>query len=259
VDILGVGPLELILILVVALLVFGPDRLPEMGAKLGKGMRGMRRATREFSREIEAARAAIEAPLDEIKAPLKEIVEPIEQASDAAKKVTGAVQAARHPGRALQQSIKRELTEATEDIDLEAAMGSDAVQTDKKKEQDTPTPAADSVPKPDPATKTAVLAAQATRKRGLAIEEALKRELAAPVAPPEEELDVETAGKPDGENVADEDATETAAPLQESAPRISPFDDADAASAQETDQSRAESSEADAPTNQHPEPPAEEA
>jgi sec-independent protein translocase protein TatA len=34
-----IGPWELILVLIVALLVFGPKRLPEMGKSLGKGMR----------------------------------------------------------------------------------------------------------------------------------------------------------------------------------------------------------------------------
>lgn len=34
-----VSPWHLILVLVVALLVFGPKRLPEMGRSLGKGMR----------------------------------------------------------------------------------------------------------------------------------------------------------------------------------------------------------------------------
>jgi sec-independent protein translocase protein TatA len=34
-----IGPWELILVLIVALLVFGPKRLPEMGRSLGKGMR----------------------------------------------------------------------------------------------------------------------------------------------------------------------------------------------------------------------------
>jgi sec-independent protein translocase protein TatA len=34
-----VGPTEIILLLVVALLVFGPKRLPEMGRSIGKGMR----------------------------------------------------------------------------------------------------------------------------------------------------------------------------------------------------------------------------
>ena len=35
----GIGPLELIVVLVVALLVFGPKRLPDLGRSLGSGMR----------------------------------------------------------------------------------------------------------------------------------------------------------------------------------------------------------------------------
>ena len=34
-----VGPGEIVILLVVALLVFGPKRLPEMGRSLGRGMR----------------------------------------------------------------------------------------------------------------------------------------------------------------------------------------------------------------------------
>jgi sec-independent protein translocase protein TatA len=34
-----VGPGEIVILLVVALLVFGPKRLPEMGRSIGKGMR----------------------------------------------------------------------------------------------------------------------------------------------------------------------------------------------------------------------------
>jgi len=34
-----IGPWELILLLVVVLLVFGPKRLPEMGRSLGRGIR----------------------------------------------------------------------------------------------------------------------------------------------------------------------------------------------------------------------------
>ncbi len=34
-----IGPWELVILLVVVLLVFGPKRLPEMGRSLGKGMR----------------------------------------------------------------------------------------------------------------------------------------------------------------------------------------------------------------------------
>jgi sec-independent protein translocase protein TatA len=35
----GIGPMELIVVLVLALLVFGPKRLPDFGRSLGRGMR----------------------------------------------------------------------------------------------------------------------------------------------------------------------------------------------------------------------------
>lgn len=35
----NIGPLELIIVLVIALLVFGPKRLPTLGRQLGGGMR----------------------------------------------------------------------------------------------------------------------------------------------------------------------------------------------------------------------------
>jgi len=38
----GIGPLELAVILVVALVVFGPKRLPELGKSMGKGIREFR-------------------------------------------------------------------------------------------------------------------------------------------------------------------------------------------------------------------------
>src|SRR3990172_3828896 len=48
-----IGFQELILILVVALLVFGPRRLPELGRALGRAMREFRRATEEFRSTVE--------------------------------------------------------------------------------------------------------------------------------------------------------------------------------------------------------------
>ena len=35
----NIGPFELILVLVIALVVFGPKRLPQLGRQLGSGMR----------------------------------------------------------------------------------------------------------------------------------------------------------------------------------------------------------------------------
>ncbi len=40
----NVGPLELIIILVIALLILGPGKLPEVGASLGKSIREFRKA-----------------------------------------------------------------------------------------------------------------------------------------------------------------------------------------------------------------------
>jgi sec-independent protein translocase protein TatA len=38
----NVGPLELAIVLIIALVVFGPKRLPELGRSLGKGIREFR-------------------------------------------------------------------------------------------------------------------------------------------------------------------------------------------------------------------------
>ncbi len=41
----NIGPLELIVILVIALLILGPGKLPEVGASIGKGLREFRKAS----------------------------------------------------------------------------------------------------------------------------------------------------------------------------------------------------------------------
>jgi sec-independent protein translocase protein TatA len=38
----NVGPLELLVVLIIALVVFGPKRLPELGRSLGRGIREFR-------------------------------------------------------------------------------------------------------------------------------------------------------------------------------------------------------------------------
>jgi len=35
----NIGPLEIVVVLIIALVVFGPKRLPELGRSLGKGIR----------------------------------------------------------------------------------------------------------------------------------------------------------------------------------------------------------------------------
>lgn len=36
----NIGPLEIAIVLIIALIVFGPKRIPELGSSLGKGIRG---------------------------------------------------------------------------------------------------------------------------------------------------------------------------------------------------------------------------
>lgn len=40
----NVGPMELIIVLVIALIVLGPKKLPEVGKSVGKGMREFKEA-----------------------------------------------------------------------------------------------------------------------------------------------------------------------------------------------------------------------
>jgi sec-independent protein translocase protein TatA len=38
----NIGPLEIVVLLIIALIVFGPKRLPELGRSLGRGIREFR-------------------------------------------------------------------------------------------------------------------------------------------------------------------------------------------------------------------------
>src|SRR2546421_4061473 len=48
----NVGPTELIVILIIALIVFGPKRLPEIGRTVGKSLREFRRASQDLKDEL---------------------------------------------------------------------------------------------------------------------------------------------------------------------------------------------------------------
>lgn len=55
---MGIGNLglsEMVIIFVIALIVFGPRRLPELGRSLGSAMREFRRSLNQIQREIEQA------------------------------------------------------------------------------------------------------------------------------------------------------------------------------------------------------------
>ncbi|MGI6647963.1 MAG: Sec-independent protein translocase subunit TatA/TatB [Bacillota bacterium] len=70
----SVGPWELILILVIALIIFGPGKLPEVGRSLGKSINEFKRASVDIKKQIE----------DEVKE-VKQVTEDTTISNNAAK------------------------------------------------------------------------------------------------------------------------------------------------------------------------------
>jgi sec-independent protein translocase protein TatA len=59
-NIFGIGLPEMALIMIVALLIFGPKKLPEIGRSLGKAIRGFQDASKEFETEFKKEAQQIE-------------------------------------------------------------------------------------------------------------------------------------------------------------------------------------------------------
>ena len=62
-NIFGVGLPEMALITIVALLVFGPKKLPEIGRSVAKTLRSFQDASKEFENEFKKEAASIEKSL----------------------------------------------------------------------------------------------------------------------------------------------------------------------------------------------------
>ncbi len=66
----SIGLPELLLIFIIALLLFGPRKLPEIGRTLGKAMNEFKRATNDLQRSLEE-----EIQVDELKKARREVEE----------------------------------------------------------------------------------------------------------------------------------------------------------------------------------------
>ena len=51
-NIFGIGIPEIGVIVILALLIFGPKRLPQLGKTIGKTLKGLQTASKEFENEI---------------------------------------------------------------------------------------------------------------------------------------------------------------------------------------------------------------
>ena len=71
-NIFGIGLPEMAVILIVALLIFGPKKLPEIGRSMGKAIRGFQDASKEFEEEFKREAQQIERTYkNRIPTPLK--------------------------------------------------------------------------------------------------------------------------------------------------------------------------------------------
>jgi len=58
----NIGPLEIIIVLVIVLLIFGPKRLPDLGRSLGSGMREFKDSVTGQDKDRDELDAAEEKP-----------------------------------------------------------------------------------------------------------------------------------------------------------------------------------------------------
>lgn len=65
----GLHAPELIIVLVVALLIFGPKKLPEMGSAIGKSIKEFQKGMKEISTPKDAEQSAPKETIDALVAP----------------------------------------------------------------------------------------------------------------------------------------------------------------------------------------------
>jgi sec-independent protein translocase protein TatA len=70
-----IGGWEIAIVLVLALVIFGPRKLPELGSSLGKSIRGFRKGLKESQDEVKSTVAEVKeaSGVDEIKSAVAEV------------------------------------------------------------------------------------------------------------------------------------------------------------------------------------------
>jgi len=73
------GPLELVIILVIALLILGPGKLPDVGAALGKSIREFRKASTDVQEavKIDTSPMPVTTPAAPAPAPVPAVAAPV--------------------------------------------------------------------------------------------------------------------------------------------------------------------------------------
>lgn len=74
----GIGMPEMIIILVIALIVIGPQKLPELAKSLGKGLAEFKKASEGFQRSVQEEANKAEEPVKEPAAQVQAAATPVE-------------------------------------------------------------------------------------------------------------------------------------------------------------------------------------
>jgi TatA/E family protein of Tat protein translocase len=83
----GIGLPELIIIIIVALIVFGPKKLPDLAKSLGKGLAEFKKATDDFKSTIENNVSSVENEFKDVKENFKDVKENFNVDSPFASKI----------------------------------------------------------------------------------------------------------------------------------------------------------------------------
>lgn len=70
---LGMGSMELVVIMIIAFVVFGPERLAEIAGQGGRALRDFRRMTREMTGEFEASISDVRGAMDEMQTTVADV------------------------------------------------------------------------------------------------------------------------------------------------------------------------------------------
>jgi len=120
-NILGIGPAELLLIFVIVLIVLGPGKLPELARTLGKAMRELRRMSLEVTAEFAKELRDMEAVSREV----KETTETIKQAADIKSTLVESVEPTSSSGEPSEEPRSPDVEETTtqEEADKKDTVG----------------------------------------------------------------------------------------------------------------------------------------
>jgi sec-independent protein translocase protein TatA len=72
----GIGMPEMIIILVIALIVIGPNKLPDLAKSLGKGLAEFKKATEDFQKNVQEESRKSDEKVKETTPPQVAVTEP---------------------------------------------------------------------------------------------------------------------------------------------------------------------------------------